>query len=75
MESPPFHQQSNGVAERGVQTVKRFLQAWKMETVYLPFGAYLKRVMLHHRACFRRGDGRTPAEGVFGRNIRLPLTA
>ena len=75
MESPPYHQQSNGVAERGVQTIKRSLAAWRLELAHLPFVEYLKRVLLHHRACFRRRDGRTPAEVVFGRNLRLPLTS
>lgn len=75
VESPPYHQQSNGVAERGVQTIKRSLAAWRLELVHLPFAEYLKRVLLHHRACFRRRDGRTPAEVVFGRNLRVPLTS
>jgi hypothetical protein len=75
MESPPYHPASNGVAERGVQTVKRSLRAWKLDSTHLPFGDYLKRVLLHHRACCRRRDGRTPAEIVFGRTIRLPLSA
>ena len=75
LESPPYHQQSNGVAERGVQTIKRSLAAWRIELAHLPFVEYLKRVLLHHRACFRRRDGRTRAEVVFGRNLRLPLTS
>ena len=75
IESPPYHQQSNGVAERGVQTIKCSLVAWRLELAHLPFVEYLKRVLLHHHACFRRRDGRTPAEVVFGRNLHLPLTS
>ena len=71
----PYHQQSNGVAERGLQTIKRSLAAWKFELAHVPFVEYLKRVLLHHRASFRRRDGRTPAEVVFGRSVRLPLTS
>ena len=74
MESPPYHPESNGVAERGVQTVKNGLKAWRLDATHMPFKEYLKRLLLHHRACFKRPDGRTPAELVFGRNIRVPLS-
>ena len=74
LESPPYHPESNGVAERGVRTIKEVLRAWTQEVSHLPFVEYLKRVLLHHRACFRRSDGKTPAEVVFGRQLRLPLT-
>ena len=69
MESPPYHAPSNGVAERGVQTMKRCLEAWKMDVTHINFDDYIKRVLFHHRACC------TPAEVVFGRPIRLPLSA
>ena len=74
MESPPYHPQSNGVAERGVQTVKNGLKAWKLDTSHMSFKDFLKRLLLHHRACFRRPDGRTPGEVVFGRAMRVPLS-
>jgi transposase InsO family protein len=74
MESPPYHPQSNGAAERGVQTIKNGIKAWRLDVAHVPFKEYLKRLLLHHRACFRRPDGRTPAEIVFGRNIRVPLS-
>jgi transposase InsO family protein len=74
MESPPYHPESNGVAERGVQTVKNGLKAWRLDTTHMPFKEFLKRLLLHHRACFQRPDGRTPAEIVFGRKIRVPLS-
>ena len=35
---------------------------------------YMKRFLLHHRACFQRADGRTPAEIVYGRKLRVPLS-
>ena len=74
MESPPYHSESNGVAERGVQTVKNGMKAWRMDVSHLSFKEYLKRLLLHHRACFKRPDGRTPAEVVYGRKIRIPLS-
>ena len=74
MESPPYHAQSNGVAERGVQTVKNGMKAWKLDNSHMTFNNYLKRLLLHHRACFQRADGKTPAEIVYGRKIRVPLT-
>ena len=74
MESPPYHSESNGTAERGVQTVKNGLKAWKLDTTHMPFKEFLKRLLLHHRACFVRADGRTPGEVVFGRKIRVPLS-
>ena len=74
LESPPYHPQSNGIAERGVRTIKDCLLAWKAEVSHMSFQDYLRRVLLHHRACFRRSDGRTPGEIVYGRPLRVPLT-
>lgn len=74
MESPPHHQQSNGAAERGVQSIKNGMKAWRLDVAHVSFKEYLKRLLLHHRACFKRPDGRTPAEIVFGRKIRVPLS-
>ena len=74
MESPPYHPQSNGAAERSVQTIKNGLKAWRLEVAHVSFSEYMKRLLLHHRACFQRPDGRTPAEIVFGRKIRVPLS-
>ncbi len=74
-ESPPYHSESNGQAERAVQTVKKSLKAWKINKVHMPFEAYLARILFHQRACFKRRDGKTPAECVFGRQIRVPLSA
>ena len=74
MESPPYHPQSNGPAERGVQTIKKGMKAWSLDTSHLSFKDYMKRLLLHHRACCQRLDGRTPAEIVYSRKIRVPLS-
>lgn len=74
MESPPYHQSSNGVAERGVQTIKALIKAWKETTVHMDFPSYLQRILLHFRASFLRRDGRSPGEAVYGREMRIPLT-
>ena len=74
MESPPYHPQSNGPAERGVQTIKKGMKAWSLGVSHLSFKDYMKRLLLHHRACCQRSDGRTPAEIVYSRKIRVPLS-
>jgi hypothetical protein len=72
MESPPYFSRANGSAERAVQTIKAALQAWKESTVHVDFVAYLQKLLLHHRVstCSR---GKSPAELVFGRKLRIPI--
>ena len=41
---------------------------------HMDFISYMKRTLLHYRASFKRRDGKTPGEHVFGREMRLPLT-
>ena len=74
MESPMYHAASNGPAERGVQTIKKGMRAWSLDVAHLSFKEYMKRLLLHHRACCQRPDGRTPAEIVYSRKIRVPLS-
>lgn len=74
VESSLYHAESNGAAERSVQTIKNGFKAWRFDIAHVTFKEYLKRLLLHHRACFQRADGRTPAEIVFGRKISVPLS-
>lgn len=72
-ESPPYHPQSNGAAERAVQVIKAGLRAWPASNTN--FKAFLQRILLQHRSSSRRSDGRSPAEVVFGRRMRVPLSS
>ena len=74
LESLPYHPSSNRTAERGVQTVKACLKAWKTGVSHMSFTDYLNHILFHYRACFRRSDGKTPAEHVLRHQVRLPLT-
>ena len=73
MESPPYDPAANGTAERGVQTVKRGMKAWRLTSLHQPFDVYMKRLLFHYRTCCRRPNGKSPAEIVFGRPVRVPV--
>jgi hypothetical protein len=73
-ESPPYHPQSNGLEERAVQTVKRALRAWNENLVHASFATYLQKVLFHHRNS-SHARGRSPAEIVFGRRLRVPVVS
>lgn len=74
LESPPYSPQSNGAAERAVQTVKRALKAWTQRLTHCDFLSYLQKVLLHHRnsSLWR---GKRPAELLFGRPLRVPVVS
>ncbi|PAA77815.1 hypothetical protein BOX15_Mlig019617g10 [Macrostomum lignano] len=71
MHSPPYHPQSNGCAERMVQTVKKGLRAFAVHQGR--FDAYLAKLLLNYRAT-PRGDGRGSPSALMGRQLRSPLT-
>ena len=73
MESPPYHPQSNGTAERAVQTIKMGLKAWNSRITHTNFKIYLQGILVQHRTTARRCEGKSPAELVFGRKVRSPL--
>ena len=70
MESPVYHPRANGLAERAVQTVKKALQAWN-PNLNVTFGAFLQRALMTHRNTSKT-RGKTPAELLLGRKVRLP---
>jgi hypothetical protein len=70
MESPPYNPTSNGLAERGVQIVKKAMKTF--DKTKHDFNYWLQKILLHHRnTAYSRG--KTPAELVFGRKLRLPV--
>ena len=73
IESPIYFPKANGVAERAVQTVKNALKAWKFNTVHSDFTTFLQKVLLHNRIS-SHNKGKSPAELVFGRKLRIPIT-
>jgi hypothetical protein len=72
--SPPFHPQSNGQAERFVDTLKRALQKSKGEG---PTEEILQRFLLTYRVTPNPNtpDGVSPAEALFRRKLRTPHDA
>ena len=73
-ESPPYFPQSNGRAERAVQTVKRFMKCWATSQSHQDFPSYLRKVLFHHRISSNM-KGLSPAEIVFGRKVRAPIAS
>lgn len=71
LESPTYHPRANGLAERGVQTIKRAMMAYdtKMDC---SFNAHLQKVLLVHRnTASSRGD--SPSKLLNGREMRIPI--
>ena len=72
MESPPYFPRANGLAERTVSTLKSALVTWKESVYHSDFNTFLQRVLFHHRvSAFSRG--KSPAEIIFGRQLRVPV--
>lgn len=74
IEVPIYSPKSNGLAERGVQTIKNGIKAYKYTTVHSEFSAYLQRMLLHYRVSTMK-NGKSPAEHIFGRKLRLPVVS
>lgn len=71
MKTPPYHPQSNGIAERMVHTVKQGLKAFCPS-----FGnvdSYLCRMLLSYRS-IPHGERRHSPSALMGRQIRSPMT-
>ena len=74
MESPPYFPRANGLAERAVRTLKSALVTWKESVYHSDFNTFLQRVLFHHRiSAFSRG--KSPAEIIFGRQLRVPVVS
>ncbi|XP_017494984.1 PREDICTED: uncharacterized protein K02A2.6-like, partial [Rhagoletis zephyria] len=68
--SPPFHPQSNGQAERFVDTFKRTFKKLRREE---PAGVALQTMLQAYRST-PKPDGKSPAELFLGRQIRTELS-
>ena len=61
------------MAERAVQMVKNGLLAWKESTFHMDFTEiHLQKILLHHRIA-TSARGKSPAEIIFGRQLRVPI--
>jgi transposase InsO family protein len=69
MFSPPYHPQSNGQAERMVDTFKRQMTKQWNETGWIAKWLRQYRTTPHEAI-----NGRTPSEEFIGRNFRTPLS-
>ena len=70
VESPPYNPSSNGLAERGVKTVKDAMKTFSSSKH--EFTPWLQKILLHHR-CTAIARGKSPAEILFGQKLRLPV--
>ena len=73
MESPAYHPQAKGLAERAVRTLKDALKGF--ETVRgKDITPFLQKILLHHRVT-ANSRGRSPSEILFGRKLRVPVVS
>lgn len=69
--SPPYNPQSNGIAERMVQTFKKALKT--MTGSGSGMNLNLCQFLLRYRSSPQPNSNLSPAEKIFGRNIRTTL--
>eukprot|EP00733_Pompholyxophrys_punicea_P001007 Pompholyxophrys_punicea_v1_NODE_416_length_2017_cov_2.186544.p2 type:complete len:166 gc:universal NODE_416_length_2017_cov_2.186544:1247-750(-) len=67
LHSPTYHPQSNGIAERAVQTVKSALRNWSPK-----MGDLQARILFNHRSSAGHA-GCSPARRLLGRDLRTAL--
>ena len=66
----PYHPQSNGLAERTVQTYKRMFSKFKDCSLQTK----VSRTLFAYRSKIHSVTGQSPAEMMFGRSFRSPLS-
>lgn len=67
MKSPPYHPESNGTAERAVQTVKTHLKKYFLDpqSSSLPLSVMLSNLLLKYRLTPSTVTGRSPNDCIF----------
>ncbi|PAA86570.1 hypothetical protein BOX15_Mlig030946g1 [Macrostomum lignano] len=70
IKTPPLHPQSNGIAERMVQSIKKASLGWDRRETYESF---LARLLLNYRCIPHAGRPHSPSE-LMGRQLRNPIT-
>lgn len=77
LNSPPYHPESNGLAERHVRTVKSYLKKVLVENEELgrkePWVRVINKFLSHYRNTPRTGDLLSPAERIFAFVPRIGL--
>ena len=63
--SPPYHPQSNGLAERHVQIVKRIFKKMCLEETGLSMSDKINKFLIYQRNTPSAANSRTPSEIVF----------
>ena len=72
LKTPPMHPQSNGIAERMVQTIKKTSKAWNAAGGE-SYDSFLSRLLLNYRCLPHAGRIQSPAQ-LMGRQLRNPIS-